>query len=853
MINAFRNPRAALAVLATLCVFVASLWVLRDVLEQLRLHEVVEQLHALRPSALLWSAALAAGSYWALSLHDFCALRVIGKRLPYPAVALTSFIAYALSHSIGLSSLSGGSVRLRAYTSEGLSTTDIAVVQGLCTLTFLLGTGLMLGGSLILETREAAEILHLPLSLTWAIGALLMAVVTAYAALTALWRKPLTLRDWRFTLPGFGLTMAQIAVSCLDIAFAAGTLYVLLPDQAVASFPAFLGLYVIALNAGVLSNVPGGLGVFESVLLLLLRDVADEAMLGALLMYRVIYYFVPFVLALVLLAGRELLPHGLRALRATKWMRDWLESLIPQALAMAVFGAGSLLLISGALPAVGSRVDWLRDALPLGVLEISHLAGSAFGVGLLILARGLFRRLDGAWWLTQLLLAGGIAASLLKGIDYEEASVLLVLMGLLLLSRHRFYRRAPLLEGRLSPFWLLNIALVIAATVWLGFLVYRHVPYANDLWWQFAFDAGAPRMLRASLIAVLLGSAYGLWQLLGAIRPARATPSPEELDRAAACIRRHGDSVGNLALVGDKQLLFCEQNDAFLMYRQSGRSWVAMGDPVGNPARFPELLWRFRELCDEHDGWCVFYQVSTDRLPMYVDLGLALAKLGEEARVRLPEFSLEGPKRAELRTAFRKGGREGLSFAVLSGPEVAARLPELRAVSDNWLSRKAAAEKAFSVGRFDDAYLSRLPCGVVLREDRIVAFANIWPSGEKEELSVDLMRYSDAAPKGVMDYLFINLLLWGRDNGWRWFNLGMAPLSGLENHPLAPLWHKLGVLVHRYGEPLYNFDGLRRYKEKFHPEWRPRYLASPGGLVLPRVLMDITRLIAGGMREVVWK
>ena len=113
------------------------------------------------------------------------------------------------------------------------------------------------------------------------------------------------------------------------------------------------------------------------------------------------------------------------------------------------------------------------------------------------------------------------------------------------------------------------------------------------------------------------------------------------------------------------------------------------------------------------------------------------------------------------------------------------------------------------------------------------------------------MRYGGDAPKGVMDYLFVQIMLWGKAQGYQWFSLGMAPLSGLEAHRLAPVWHKLGRLVYRYGETFYNFDGLRHYKDKFQPEWRPRYLAAPPGIVLPRVLLDVTALISGGLASAV--
>ena len=118
-----------------------------------------------------------------------------------------------------------------------------------------------------------------------------------------------------------------------------------------------------------------------------------------------------------------------------------------------------------------------------------------------------------------------------------------------------------------------------------------------------------------------------------------------------------------------------------------------------------------------------------------------------------------------------------------------------------------------------------------------------------EEIAVDLMRFGADAPRGAMDFLFVELMLWGKAQGHRWLNLGMAPLAGLERHPLAPAWHRVGNIVFRYGEYFYNFDGLRRYKAKFNPLWESKYLASPGGLALPRVLLDISVLISGGVKE----
>ena len=265
---------------------------------------------------------------------------------------------------------------------------------------------------------------------------------------------------------------------------------------------------------------------------------------------------------------------------------------------------------------------------------------------------------------------------------------------------------------------------------------------------------------------------------------------------------------------------------------------------------FPELIWSFRELSDRLDKRCVFYQVSSAYLPLYIDLGLSFSKLGEEAMVSLQDFSLEGKKRSQFRQARNKAQREGASFELIPAALVAPLLPELRQVSDDWLKSKNVHEKGFSIGAFNTSYLQRFDVGVVKVDGAVVAFANLWPAGDKSILSVDLMRHSEGAPKGIMDYLFTELMLWGKENGYQSFSLGMAPLSGLEHHALATLWNKIGNLIFRFGDEFYNFEGLRFFKQKFAPEWEPRYLASPGGLALPRVLIDATTLISGSVKGV---
>ncbi len=171
-------------------------------------------------------------------------------------------------------------------------------------------------------------------------------------------------------------------------------------------------------------------------------------------------------------------------------------------------------------------------------------------------------------------------------------------------------------------------------------------------------------------------------------------------------------------------------------------------------------------------------------------------------------------------------------------------------MSDDWLKTRAGTEKGFSLGFFDDEYLARFPVAIVRFRGRIVAFANVWQGADGGEVSVDLMRFDSSAPKGVMEALFAHLLRWAKEQGYRWFVLGMAPLSGIEQSPAASLWNRLGAFLYRHGESMYHFQGLRAYKEKFDPVWEPHYLAYPGGMKLPRILADMSALVAGGYRRI---
>ncbi len=839
-----------------LMLFIAALWVLHHALIDYRYQDVAAYLNRL-PYPQLFAALLATAlSYLVTTGYDWLALRYIRRPMPWSKVGFAALLSYAFSNSVGLSVLTSSSLRYRLYSSWGLSAVDIAKIVMFTTLTLWLGILTVGGGVLVLYPLDLGAVPWLSLDSRW-LGLMMLILPAIYLLLGVLRRLPLRLGPWEWPMVRLRLALAQLTVGAADWVMASVVLYVLLPDPAAVGLGRVLGVFLIAQIAGLLSQIPGGLGVFESLALLLLRDRLPAAdLLGALLAYRLIYYLLPLTLAAISLGIYELRHQKERILWLPRVMGPWVPVLLPQVFALLALISGAVLLFSAATPGVATRLDWLEDFIPLSVLEISHFISSLMGAGLLLLARGLQRRLDAAWLLTVIFLGAGITASLLKGADYEEASVLMVLLAGLLPSRAQFYRRASLFSERFTPGWLAAIAVVLLCSIWLGFFSYKHVEYSRDLWWAFSFggEGEAPRFLRAMVGALGVALLFAIAKLLQPAPFAPALPSPEDLRQAQTIAEAFPQTYAHLALLGDKALLFNAKRDAFLMYGVEGRTWVAMGDPVAvQDEDRRELAWQFRELCERQGGWPVFYQVHSDYLGLYVELGLSLLKFGEEARVRLAEFSLDGKARKTLRNTISRLEREGLRFEMVDTTSVPPLLPQLRHVSTAWLAGKKVREKGFSLGFYHEDYLRRGPVAVVWKGTEIVAFANLW-SGGREELSVDLMRYLPESPNGLMDYLFLKIMLWGREQGYPWFNLGMAPLAGLQNRSFVPLWNRFGALVFGSGEKFYNFRGLHQYKDKFDPHWEPRYLAAPDGVtILPRIMADLTTLIAGGFQGVMGK
>ncbi|HZN33424.1 MAG TPA: bifunctional lysylphosphatidylglycerol flippase/synthetase MprF [Pirellulaceae bacterium] len=843
--------RPWLGPLVAVVVFAAAIVLLRQELKHHSWRQIMREVGAVPPQRIALAIGLTALNYVVLSGYDALAVRYVKHPLRPTQILLGSFVGYAMSHNLGWM-LGGTTSRYRLYSTWGFSAVEIIKLFAILGLTFWSGYCFLAGVVFLLDPLPMPPQLHLPLASTFWLGPILLGMLAVYLVACAIGR-PIVIRGWRIELPALTLALGQIAVASCDLLLASAVMYVLLPAGMAISYWRFANVVLLALASAIISHVPGGVGVLELVVVKLVAPDDPAALVGGLLAFRAIYYLLPLMTALGLLGGHELIVHREQAHGLVTRLGQFFPHIAPRLLAFACFIAGVVLLLSGVTPGEDSRLDWLERFLPLGVLEASHFLGSVVGVVLLLLARGLQRRLDSAYWLAIVLLAAGIAASLLKGFDFEEAVYLALMLAALLPCRRHFYRKSSLLSERFSPQWTVAVLLVLVCALGLALFAFERVEYSNELWWKFAFTASAPRTLRALAGVGIAVFSIALARLLRAKPKPPAAPTPAELVEATQLARRSPRTYAQLVGLGDKSLLFSEDRQGFLMFAEEGRSWVVLGDPVGPDEVAEELAWEFRELCDAGGRWPVFYQVETERLPVYIELGLSILKLGEEARVPLAGFSLEGRERKSLRHTCTRLEREGCTLEVVEPPLAEPLLNELAAISDDWLRRKNTREKGFSLGFFERGYVRQSAVALVRQSDRVVAFANVLRGGDKEELSVDLMRFADGAPGGAIDYLFAQLMLRGHEESYRWFNLGVAPLAGVEGHSLAPAWNRFAEIVYRHGEHFYNFQGLRDYKDKFDPVWTPKFLACPGGLRLPMILTNLATLISGGPKGLVGK
>ncbi len=637
------------------------------------------------------ASAITAVNYMMLSAYDWLGVTYAGLKVPYRRIMLASLISYAISNNAGHALVSGTSVRYRFYSASGVGGWDILKISGFSALTFMIAAftmeaGLSLFVPDVMEQGQAAP------KLVHTITLISAAALGFYWIAVLFLRDPIRFKDYEFRMPTPRLALLQTVIGVTDLVVASSVLYIFVNDALPMSFAAFLAIYTLALLAGLISQVPGGIGVFEGTFMWFAgSDSSSVEIMSALVMYRIIYYFLPLALAGIGMFLYELRHHGERLVKGSMLVSTALSQSIPAIFSLLLFLAGTLLIASGTTPEIVEHVEILRRYVPIAAVEVAHIAASLCGIALLFLARGIRLRLRSAWSVSMMLLLLGAAGAIMRGLDWHEAAILMFVFFLMMPIRRHLTRDGSLMHISLSHEWAALIAIALIGSTWLGFFAYRHVEYSNELFWQFSFSAkgGAARFLRALAVSAAVLSFYFFYRLITDAKPRRiAPPSVEELAQARAVTAQSSDPRGYLALLEDKNLLWSDDGQAFIMYAVTPNYWIAMGDPIGKRESFEALTWKFRENANIYHAQAVFYQVSDRFLPLYLDLGMVMVKIGENAHLHLADFSLAGGKRENQRKGRNRFLKQGYTFRMLTPEELGAAMPRLREISDRWLGQK---------------------------------------------------------------------------------------------------------------------------------------------------------------------
>jgi len=842
--------KRAFTLIIGLVFFGLALAVIRHEMQAYTLQAITQSFHSI-PVASIGLALLATFvSYLGIAFYDGLAMRYTNKSLSWPISAFTSCCAHAISTTIGVAAFTSNVVRFRLYSSYGINLNDVAVIGTVTMFASVVGAFSLMGFGFLAESQAFSIVFNIPKALSIGAGAAILTATVLLALLVKAGPEQVSFKAINFRKPSLQTLASQWLVSLVDWIAAAVVLYALLPASSEFTLLMFIPIFVAAQYIGTLSGLPGGIGVFESIFLLLVPEGDIVAIAAALVMYRAIYYILPLLISVLVLTAQQGFITRALVRSGHQHAVNAMTAIAPMLYSIVTFITGAVMLIASAMPAFMPRITYMAGLLPEAIIELSHLFASAVGTLLLIVSLGLWRRLHNAWIFSLLLFPAGAAFTVLKGGDAASVIVMLILALCLFSARPAFYRRGKILHLPLTSTRLAVLVSTVALATWSGFYAYKNQAYSQELWWNFGLQDDASRFLRATAIVCAILLVYLVWRLF---QPSRAPSAPENspdiMRQVRQILERSDNSVSesNLALMGDKRFLFSDSGQSFIMYGVKGRNWIALGEPIGLKSERRELLLKFQETADGWGAWPCFYSIRSRNLHDFVDMGLSIQKIGEMALVPIEGYDLKGKTKARFRQARNRAAREGLSFDVLHIEEHSSEMDRLEAISSNWLRHHQGREKGFSLGRFDRKLLTTQPIAVAIQDNQIIAFSNLWSTPDKSELSLDLMRYMQGSMTGVMDYLFTEVMIWGSAQGYKNFSLGMAPMSGLEDKNFTSPMSRLGRLVYKYGGKLYGFQGLRAFKKKFNPRWEPIYLAAPNQATMPGALSNLALLSAGGL------
>ena len=530
--------------------------------------------------------------------------------------------------------------------------------------------------------------------------------------------------------------------------------------------------------------------------------------------------------------------------------------------ALLLFTLGIINIISVLTPAVSERLELIQNFIPIDAITASNYFVILAGLFMLVTSAFMIKGLRVAWGFAMLLTIVSLVGHITKAIDYEEAIVALVVIVVLWNSRKEYYVKS---NPRLRYFGIQTALLSLLAVLVYGvvgfyFLDTKHfnidfsslqsIRYTLQYYFLVGssdlipVDPFARHFLLTINISGLASLSFLIYTLIKPLVVSNNT-SPEEHAKALEIVRKHGrSSLDYFKTYSDKMIFFPEGFDAFIAYRVSGKYAVALENPVTNDSAedVKKSILSFDKYCYENGLKSIYYRIPEQSFIIYNDLGKKSLFLGQEGVVDLNSFSLEGGSRKSLRNAVNKVVERGYKTNIHHPPIKDGVLQKIKAVSDEWLADTNRKEIIFSQGMFKwEELKNQTIITVESSEEKIVAFLNIIPDYAPEESTYDLIRKTADAPNGVLDFIMIEMFNYLKSKGYRYVNLGFAPMSGLDDPHTFP--ERSMKFAYEKIRSFSHYKGLRDFKEKYSPIWYNKYLIYDNDYDLLQIPVVLTKVI----------
>ncbi|ADC87632.1 MULTISPECIES: bifunctional lysylphosphatidylglycerol flippase/synthetase MprF [Staphylococcus] len=771
-----------------------------------------------------------------LSMYDVILVKSLKMEMPLFKIIRISYIINAFNAIIGFGGFIGAGVRAVVYKNYTEDKKKLVHYISIILISMLTGLSLLS----ILVVLHVFNASHMIDKISWVrwilyVVALFLPIFIVYTIM-----RP---ADKKNRFMGVYCTL----VSSVEWLAAALVLYlsVLIVDIHI-SFMTLIGVFIIAALSGLVSFIPGGFGAFDLVVLLGLKslDIPEEQILLALLLYRFAYYFVPVVVALLLSTfefgstakryfegSKYFVPAKDITSFAMSYQKDILAKIPSLSVAILVLITSIMFFINN----MTIIYDGLFDENHLVYYIVLSIHTSACLL-LLLNVKGIFKQSRRAIIFAMISIILIFGATIYTYASALLLSWLIVMFAILVAA----YRRAKVLKRpfRLHQFVMSFIMSVVV--LYVNHFIISQTFYALDVY-QIEMNTSALRYYFWLTILVII-LVVGIIAWLFDYRFNR----PHQINDYKQCetiIDSYGGNyLSHLLYSGDKDVFMHDNEQAFLMYRYKGNALVVLGDPIGDTQSFQTLLESFYQYAERLGYDVIFYQVSDRFMPLYHNFGNQFFKLGEEAIIDLTQFTISGKKRRGFRATLNKLEELEFKFEILEPPFSNNLMSSLKEISDMWLDGRQ--EMHFSVGQFTTEYLSKAPIGVIKdKDDKIIAFCSLMPTYYNDAISVDLIRWLPEIELPLMDGLYLHMLLWSKEKGYGAFNMGMATLSNVGQMDFAFVRERIAGRVFEHFNGLYRFQGLRRYKEKYSPNWEPRFLVYRKDSSLWYSMLKVMRVI----------